>query len=328
MPIDWRPFVDLVRRHQRFLLTTHIRPDGDALGSMLALADALTGLGKEVRTVVASRVSDRYRFLDPTGRVQYFEPPGDAWRATDVVIVLDTSAWGQLGSFGPFLQSLPVAKAVIDHHQTSDELGALRFVDPAVEATGRLVFDALTALEVPLSPEIATKLFVAVATDTGWFRHSNTRGPTFALAGKLVDAGPRPELLYEHIYEQNTLGRLKLTGLVLERMQVTCGGQVAHTEIRRGDYEATGATPADSEDLVNFTRSLAGVEVGLFFMEQPRGGIKVSFRARSRVDVARVAERFGGGGHRLAAGATLAGSLDEARARVLEAVAEALSSTP
>jgi phosphoesterase RecJ-like protein len=111
-------------------------------------------------------------------------------------------------------------------------------------------------------------------------------------------------------------------------LQVVCQGQVAYSEIRRGDYEATGATPADSEDLVNFPRSLAGVEVGLFFMEQPRGGIKVSFRSRSRVDVARVAERFGGGGHRLAAGATLAGSLDEARARVLDAVTEALSSTP
>jgi bifunctional oligoribonuclease and PAP phosphatase NrnA len=328
MPIDWRPFVDLVRRHQRFLLTTHIRPDGDAIGSMLALADALKGLGKSVRTVVASRVAARYRFLDPEGRVEYFEPPGDAWRDTDVAVVLDTSAWAQLGSFGPFFQSLPVAKAVIDHHQTQDDLGAQRLVDTTAEATGRLVFEALAALEVPLSPAIATDLFVALAMDTGWFRHSNTSAATFALAGKLVAAGARPEVLYDLLFEQNTLGRLKLTGLVLDRLQVTCQGLVAYTEIRRGDYEATGATPADSEDLVNYTRSLAGVEVGLFFMEQPRGGIKVSFRSRSRVDVARVAERFGGGGHRLAAGATLAGSLDEARARVLDAVAEALSSTP
>jgi bifunctional oligoribonuclease and PAP phosphatase NrnA len=328
MPIDWRPFVDLVRRHQRFLLTTHIRPDGDAIGSMLALADALKGLGKGVRTVVASRVSARYRFLDPEGRVEYFEPPGDAWRQTDVAVVLDTSAWAQLGSFAAFFQSLPVAKAVIDHHQTQDDLGALRLVDTTAEATGRLVFEALAALEVPPSPAIATDLFVALAMDTGWFRHSNTSAATFALAGKLVAAGARPEVLYDLLFEQNTLGRLKLTGLVLDRLQVTCQGLVAYTEICRGDYEATGATPADSEDLVNFTRSLAGVEVGLFFMEQPRGGIKVSFRARSRVDVARVAERFGGGGHRLAAGATLAGSLDEARARVLDAVAEALSSTP
>jgi phosphoesterase RecJ-like protein len=328
MPVDWRPFVELVATHQRFLLTTHIRPDGDALGSTLALADALKGLGKSVRAVVASHVGPRYRFLDPEGRVEYFEPPGDRWRDTDVAVVLDTSAWGQLGSFGPFFQSLPAAKAVIDHHQTQDDLGALRFVDTTVEATGRLVFDALTALDVPLSPSIATELFVALAMDTGWFRHSNTTGATFALAGKLVAAGARPPVLYDCLFEQNTLGRLKLTGLVLDRLQVVCQGQVAYSEIRRGDYEATGATPSDSEDLVNFPRSLAGVEVGLFFMEQPRGGIKVSFRARSRVDVARVAERFGGGGHRLAAGATLAGSLDEARARVLDAVAEALSSTP
>ena len=328
MPIDWRPLVELVRRHQRFLLTTHIRPDGDALGSLLALADALKGLGKTVRTVVASSVGARYRFLDPESRLEYFEPPGDPWRETDVAVVLDTSAWGQLGTFGPFLKGLAVPKVVIDHHQTQDDLGALRLVDTTAEATGRLVFDALAALGVPLSPAVATELFVALAMDTGWFRHSNTSGATFALAGKLVDAGASPELLYEHLFEENTPGRLKLTGLVLERMQVTCAGQVASSEIRRGDYEATGATPADSEDMVNFTRSLAGVEVGLLFMEQPRGGIKVSFRSRSRVDVARVAERFGGGGHPRAAGATLAGSLDEARARVLAAVADALSSTP
>ncbi len=328
MPLDWGPFVDLVRRHHRFLLTTHIRPDGDALGSTLAMADALTQLGKQVRMVVASHVSSRYDFLNHEGRIAYFEPPGDAWRDTDLALVLDTSAWAQLGSFGPFFRELPVTKVVIDHHQTQDDLGAVRFVDPTVEATARLVYDAVMALDVPLSATMARELFVGLAMDTGWFRHTNTTSETFALAGRLEAAGARPTLLYDVLFEQNSLPRMKLMGLVLDRLQVTAGGRVAYTEIRRGDYEATGATPADSEDLVNFPRSVAGVEVGLFFMEQPRGGIKVSFRARSRVDVARVAERFGGGGHRLAAGATLAGSLEEARARVLDAVTAALPPIP
>jgi phosphoesterase RecJ-like protein len=323
MPLDWSPLIELVRQHHRFLLTTHVRPDGDALGSMLALAEALREQGKEVRTVVASHVAARYAFLDPEGRVEFFEP-NDSWRSAEVVIVLDTSAWGQLGGFGTFLRTLSVPKVVIDHHQTQDDLGAIRLVDTSVEATGRLVYEAFQALDARVTPRVANCLFVALAMDTGWFRHSNTTGATYALAAELVSAGARPEILYEQLFEQNTLARLKLTGLVLDRLQVINGGLVSHTEIHGGDYEATGATPLDSEDLINYT--VAGVEVRLLFMEQPRGGIKVSFRARSRVDVAQVAEMFGGGGHRLAAGATLTTTLEDARARVLEAVRHALAS--
>jgi phosphoesterase RecJ-like protein len=327
MPLDWAPFVDFVRRHQRFLLTTHVRPDGDGLGSMLALANVLDQHGKTSRLVVASVLPPRYDFLDPARRIQRFEPPGDDCRGAEAVIVLDTGTWNQLGDFGNLLRSLSVPKVVIDHHVTQDDLGALRLVDPTAEATGRLVFEAVTALGGPLTPEAAHALFVAVAMDTGWFRHSNTTPATLTLAAALVQAGARLTAAYENLFERNTLGRLKLTGVVLERLKVTDGGRVAYTEIRRVDYEATGATPQDSEDLVNYTLSLAGVEVGLFFMEQPRGGVKVSFRSRGRVDVARLAETFGGGGHRASAGATLAAPLDDARARVLAAASAALSAS-
>jgi bifunctional oligoribonuclease and PAP phosphatase NrnA len=326
MPLDWSPLIELVRQHHRFLLTTHVRPDGDALGSMLALAEALREQGKEVRTVVASHVAARYAFLYPEGSVEYFEPNDSLHKFAQVVIVLDTSAWGQLGSFGNFLRTLAVPKVVIDHHTTQDDLGATRLVDTSVEATGRLVYEVFLALGAHLTPTAADCLFVALATDTGWFHHNNMTKATFPLAAELVAAGARPAFLYDQLFEQNTLPRLKLMGLVLDRLQVINGGLVAHTEIRRADYEATGATPMDSEDLVNYPRSVKGVEVGLLFMEQPRGGIKVSFRARSRVDVARVAEMFGGGGHRLAAGAVLTTTLEDARARVLEAVRHALAS--
>jgi phosphoesterase RecJ-like protein len=329
MPVDWSPFVELVRRHQRFVLTTHVRPDGDGLGSMLALADVLEAppWSKSVRMTVASVLPPRYDFLDPTRRVRRFEPPGDMYRDAEVAIVLDTGTWNQLADFGNFLRSLPVEKVVIDHHLTQDELGALRFVDTTAEATGRLVYEAVTALGGPLPASAAHALFVAVAMDTGWFRHKNTTPATFALAGELVRAGARATEAYDYLFEQNTLGRLKLTGLVLSRLQLAHGGRVAHTEIRRGDYADTGAVPQDSEDLVNYTRSLAGVEVGLLLMEQPRGGVKVSFRSRQRIDVARLAELFGGGGHRLASGAILETSLDEARHRVLAAVGAALDAS-
>jgi phosphoesterase RecJ-like protein len=325
MPIDWTPFVDLVRRHRHVLLTTHIRPDGDGLGSMRALAEALEQQGKQVRMVVASNYPPRYQFLNRDQRIERFQLPGDSWREAEAVIVLDTGTRNQLGEFASFMDGLAVPKVVIDHHPTQDDLHAVRLVDTSVEATGRLAYDAIMALEAKLSEQSASALFVALAMDTGWFRFSNATPATFKLAAELVQAGARPQTLYELLFEQDTLGRMKLMGLALERLQVACDGKVAYTEIRRSDYAATGAVPADTEDLVNFTRNVAGVEVGLFFMEQPRGGTKVSFRARARVDVGKVAEQFGGGGHRLASGAILEIPLEHARDRVLEAVRTALT---
>ena len=155
----------------------------------------------------------------------------------------------------------------------------------------------------------------------GW----DTTPATFRLAAELEQAGAQPEVLYDLLFEQNSLGRLKLMGLILGRLEVFEDGKIACSEIHRDDYAATGAQPQDTEDMVNFMRSIAGVEVGLFFMEQPRGGVKVSLRSRSRVDVSRVAEGFGGGGHRLASGATLDATLPEARVRVLQAVRTALA---
>lgn len=324
MPVDWAPFVNLVRAHRRFLLTTHVRPDGDGLGSMLALAEILEQQGKQADLVITSTFPPRYLFLDPSQRIQRFAPPGDSLRGADAVLVLDTGTWNQLDALGPFFRELPVPKAVIDHHVTQDDLGAARFVDVSAEATGRLVFEAICALGGTLTPTAASNLFVALAMDTGWFRHSNTTPATFALASELVRAGAKPEILYEDLFERNSLPRLKLIGLVLDRLQVAEGGRVAHSEVRCADYETTAATPQDTEDLVNFTRSVAGVEVGLLFMEQPRGGTKVSFRSRG-LDVARVAERFGGGGHRLASGATLPDALDAARIRVLDALRAAFA---
>ncbi len=327
MPLDWSPFVDLVRRHQRFLLTTHVRPDGDGIGSMLALADVLQRHGKSVRMTVASKFPPRYHFLDPERHFKQFALPGEEFRDTDLVVVLDTGTWNQLGDFGNFLRSLAVPKVVIDHHMTQDDLNAHRFVDATAEATGRLVFEAITALGGPLKETAAQALFVALAMDTGWFRHRNTTPATFTLASVLVKAGARPTAAYEHLFEQNSLARLRLTGLILERLRLAHGGLVAYTEIRRSDYETTGATPQDTEDLIDYARSIAGVEVALSFMEQPRGGVKVSFRSRERVNVAQIAEQLGGGGHRFASGAILDTSLEEAQTRVLHAVGAALNAS-
>ncbi len=325
MPIDWTPFVDLVRRRRKFLLTTHVRPDPDGLGSQLGLAEVLDTLGKDVRLVISSNWPPRYDFMDPGKRIRRFELPGDSYRDVEAVIILDTGTWNQLGDFGPFLKTLACDKVVIDHHVSQDDLGALLLRDTTSESTGRLVYEAIQALGRPLTPQAANFLFAAMATDTGWFRHPNTTPTTFDLAKELTAAGANPTWLYEQLYECNTLARLKLLGVVLPRLRVIENGKVALMDLRLTDYAATGAIPSDSENLVNYPRSIAGVEVGLLFMEQPAGGIKVSFRSREKIDVAKIAEQFGGGGHRLASGATLQTTLVDAETRVLAALRSALA---
>ena len=324
MPLDWSPFVDFVRRHQRFFLTTHVRPDGDGLGSMLALGEALERLGKRVRRVIPSRLPPRYEFMDPGRSITVFAPPGE--HDCDALVVLDTGTWNQLADVADYVRKSPAEKVVIDHHRTQDDLGAKTFVDVAAEATGRLVYQAIQALDVPLTASMATNLYVALAWDTGWFRHPNTTPGTHELLAKLLAAGAEPTPIHEELYEKKTLEALKLCGLVLDRIETRAGGRLAFSYVRFADYAETGAIPLDTEDLINFPRSVAGVEVALMLMEQRDGTIKVSFRSR-RADVGRLAEQFAGGGHRLAAGATLAGPLEAARERALAAALELLSAS-
>jgi len=321
--LDWSPFVAFVHRHQRFLLTTHTRPDADGLGSVQAVAEALESLGKTVQRIVPSRIPPRYDFIDPQRQFEVFANLDARLLAFDAIVVLDTGTWNQLAGVGEILKASRAEIAVIDHHRTQDDLGGQRFVDVNAEATGRLACEVIDALGAQISPAMANNLYVALAMDTGWFRHSSTTPATFDLASRLVAAGARPTPLYDELFEKNSLPRLLLTGRVLERLAARADGRVVWSEVYLTDYEATGAVPPDTEDLVNYPRSVMGCDIGLLFIEQRDGTVKVSFRAR-RSDVSKLAEQFGGGGHRLAAGATLPGPLAAARERVLDAAVLAL----
>lgn len=324
MPLDWSPLVDILRRHQTFLLMTHIRPDADGLGSQLALADALTAIGKTPRVVIPSKLPPRYHFLNGIGTpIEQFKLPGHGFREVDAVIVMDTGTWNQIGDFGDFLKTLTVPKAVVDHHRTQDDLGGIPFVDTSAEATGRLAYEIIRALDAPISPHAAHMMFMAVALDTGWFRHPNTTAATFALATELVRLGANPTPLYEQLFECAPVARLRLAGVALERIQTRAAGRIAFTEVYLKDYSDTGSVPGDTEDLINYPRSVDGVEIALIFIEQVGGSTKVSFRSRA-TDISTLAERFGGGGHKLAAGALTKGSLPQVRDQVLAAVEEVL----
>jgi phosphoesterase RecJ-like protein len=327
MIIDWTPLADLIETHDRFLVTTHVRPDGDALGSEVGMAGLLRQKGKDVRVVNSSPTPPRYDFLDPEGRLfEHFnrtvEPA--ALEDREVVVILDLSAWDQLGDMAGFIREFRGPKVVIDHHVSQDDLGAVFLKDTSAEATGTLVMQAVRALGGTLTPEVATALLTAIAMDTGWFRHSNTRAATMRAAADLIDAGAAADQIHRVLFERNTLGRLKLMGETLVNLKTELGGRVAYAAVSREDLLRTGAVPPDTEDLVDFTVSLRGVDIGLLFIEQARGGVKVSFRTRTDVDCSRLAGQFGGGGHRAAAGATISGPMPEVIERVLKAVRQAL----
>jgi phosphoesterase RecJ-like protein len=242
----------------------------------------------------------------------------------DGLMVLDTSAWAQLAEMGDVIRATKAKKIVLDHHISSDDLGAEVFRNVKAEATGRLVQDAARELGVKLTPEIATPLFAALATDTGWFRFASVSGETYGFGGQLVDAGARPDAIYNAIYEQDTLARVQLRGRVLARTQTELDGRLVFTSVTREDFAATGAAASDTEDVVNLTLVIAGTEVAVIFVEQQDGRVKVSFRSRAGLDCSRMAENFGGGGHKAAAGAMVPGPLATAEPRVLDAVRAAM----
>jgi bifunctional oligoribonuclease and PAP phosphatase NrnA len=327
MTIDWTPLADLIETHDRFLVTTHVRPDGDALGSEVGMAGLLRQKGKDVRVVNSSPTPPRYDFLDPDSNFfEHFghrvQPPELADR--EVAVILDLSSWNQLGDMAGFIRQFAGIRVVIDHHVSEDDLGATVFKDSSAEATGILVMKAITALGCSFTPEVADGLVTAIAMDTGWFRHSNTRASTLRAVADLIDAGAQVDDIYRKLFERNTLGRLKLMGETLSGMQTDLGGKIAYATISLHDLLRTGAIPPDSEDLVDYTVGLRGVEVGMLFIEQARGGVKVSFRARNGLDCSKMAALFGGGGHRAAAGATVPGAMSEIVERVLAAVRQAI----
>jgi len=324
--IDWPRFVRLVRAAQRILLTTHIRPDCDALGSVLGMAAVLERLGKDVTIVTAFDVPPTYRFLDPGGKIRRVDRDVTAEQlaAIELLMVLDTSAWAQLGAMGEVVRATKATKVVLDHHLSSDDLGAVEFKDTRAEATGRLVADAASALGIELTREIAEPLLAALATDTGWFRFASTTAGTYGLAARLTEAGAVPHQLYKNLYENDSIGRLRLLGRAMARVEMEKDGRLIHTYLTQDDFRAAGAIPSDSEDIINMTLSVHGTEVAVILVEQPAGGFKISFRSRCELDCSRIAERFGGGGHCVAAGAFVAEPLAVTQSRVLDAVRAAM----
>ena len=324
--IDWPAFTELIAQHQRYLLTSHIRPDCDALGSELGMAGVLEALGKEVRIVNGQATPPNLVFIDPQQKIETIGQDVTPEELVDieVLMILDTSAWAQLGPMGDVIRSTNARKVLVDHHVGEDDLGATPFKNTTAEATGRLVVEAAEHLGVALTKEIATPLFAAIATDTGWYRFGSTTSGTYRTAAKLVDAGAVPSDIFGALYERDSLARVKLRGRITERFVTELDGRLAHTSVRLADFEQTGALPSDTEDVINIGLSVLGTEVAVILVELSSGGFKISFRSRCELNCNEVAKQFGGGGHKAAAGAFIDEPFDVAQQRVLDAVRAAM----
>lgn len=324
--INWEPLQQLLDKHQRFVLTSHVRPDCDALGSELALAGVLDARGKQARIINADPTPPRLTFIDPHRRIKVLGDDVDLAELDecDVIVVLDTSVWGQLGAMADGMRALSKQFVIVDHHPSDVELPGLVLKDPRAEATGSLVFEAASFLDVPLTCEMASALFAAIATDTGWFRFPSTTSATFGMISRLVARGACPSEIFQRLYERDSMGRAKLRGLVLSRIVAEVDGRLAHTHVLAEDFAKTGALPSETEDFVNMALVIEGVELAVMLTEKPDGTVKVSLRSRGGIDCSRLAARFGGGGHKAAAGATLQSSLAATQPRVLHAVREAM----
>jgi phosphoesterase RecJ-like protein len=329
MSIDWSPLLDIINSNERFVISSHVRPDADAVGSALGLAAALEQLGKTTRIVNPSGMTPSIAFLDTENKVTVLGSGTNSEQVldTDVHIIVDTSAWKQLERVGDLFKQTNAKKVVIDHHVSSDDLGAIEFKDVTAAATGELIFEIIESLQVTVSESAANALYCAIATDTGWFRFPATTPRTMRIAGELIDFGARPHVLYQMLYERHSLARMQFFGRVLNRIEMDSNGRLAYLSVTLADFKETGALSSDTEELVNECLRVEGVEASFIAIEQSNQTVKMSFRSRLGTNVAAVAEKLQGGGHKQAAGATFCGSLTEALATVLPLMRDLVASS-
>ncbi len=310
----------ILLRYHRFLIVAHVMPDGDAIGSMLGLGLGLQKKGRQVTLTCPGGVPENLRFMP--GSDQVISPDEVRSDGYDIVVALDSSDLGRIeGVYEKIPSGIPIVN--IDHHMTNKGYGTYNYVDSASAATGEQVYRILIAMDVRVDPDIAVSLFTAIATDTGFFRFSNTTPTTLRIAARLVEKGADPSGISEQVYEARSLENLKMLGRVLDTLQVDKSGKVAWMEVYSHWLSEFFLDEGQTEGFVNYARMIKGIEVALIFRESADGKIRIGMRSKGDFDVAALAETFGGGGHTRAAGCSLdSQSISEAKELVFEKVYE------
>lgn len=316
--VTFPKIAEALRAARTIAVLSHIRPDGDAFGSQLALGLSLRALGKEVAIWNEDGMLEKYSFMP--GSELLTRPPAEP-QAFDLGVALDTAIQNRLGKAFAAVQTEKWIN--IDHHPTNPRYGDLNYIEPSAPATGEILFEFLNEQQFPIDPAIAENLFVAISTDTGSFQYPNTTARTFAIGSALVERGVKVGRVSQLLYESFPRRRVELLRELLATMQFAAGGRVARFTLSRDTATALGARPEDNEGLIDHIRAIEGVVVAAFFEELPEGKVRISLRSKNeKVDVAAICQQFGGGGHTLAAGARVRGTLAEVEARVMEAICD------
>ncbi len=322
----WDQIIPIIERGTRFLITGHEHADGDALGSQLALAWFLTQKGKNVRAVNCDEPQRLLRFIDPDRTVEVYPPGGGAeWIGPcDAWFVVDTCALLRIGAMGELVPALPCPKITIDHHVFAEEeaFADINIIDERAVATGMLIHDLGRALGCALDQRIALALYVAIYTDSGGFIYTKISPETHRIIAELMEAGVKPYEVFDKLFQTHTAPEAALFGKALNSLRLEHGGRIAWITVTSRMYDASGADPEASENyLMNYVRAIRTVELVVLLRQVPEGRVKVSFRSKNFFRVNDLARVLGGGGHWLAAGAVVEGSLP----RVLEKVKAAVT---
>jgi phosphoesterase RecJ-like protein len=318
-----RKIADFLRDGERFIILSHVDPDGDALGSALGLAWIVQSMGKDAQVLVPGRVPRIYEFLAGASGVKGSLSSNGC---PDGVLVVDATSPRRLGALSEALE-LGVPVVNIDHHSDNTRFGEFYWVDPSAAATALLIFEMAQTEGLEISPEAAECLYVGILTDTGRFTFANTDTRSLAAAADLARLGAVPSKIAAKVYATVSVASMRLLGAALSTLDIREEGAVACLHVTRAMLMETGALPEDADGFSTYARSLEGVKVGIFLKETHEGTIKVSFRSNEGVEIDGVAGQFGGGGHPRASGARVPGPIEEAKETVLRAVAEHLRST-
>ena len=307
-----------LREHQHFAILSHVRPDGDALGSQLALALSLQQLGKNVRVWNEEGMLEKYSFLP---RAELLTKPPAIADDVDVAIALDTAIQNRLGTAFAAVGSVKIW-INIDHHRSNPSYGDLVIIDPSAPATGEIIFRLIKSQGLPFNHDIAENLYAAISTDTGSFQYPKTSAFTFEIAAELVRAGGLDVgRLSQQLYESYPRRRLELLRELLRTMRFSECDRVASFSLSSKTAAELAALPEDNEGMIDHLRAIRGVIVAVFFEELADGKVRLSMRSKDEaIDVCAICQKFGGGGHTLAAGARIRGSLAEVEEKVLEEI--------
>jgi len=318
----WKLINSFIDQRDNFILTTHISPDGDALGSELALALLLKKLGKQYSIINLSPTSSNYRFLDPEGQIAIYSPEKHLEQLTNIdgVFILDISDWARLRGIGKVIRQLDLPRVCIDHHRPTDTMAEIEIIDTSASCTGELLYDFMTFLNEPCSARIAEALYTCILTDTGSFRFSNTSPRVHQITADLLSIGVNARQIYEQVYETCSQAKMNLMGEVMRAFNYECDGKLAWFIVSRELLQKSGAEIWELETFPEIPKMIAGVEVGLMITEMDRDRTKISLRSKGRIPIIEIAEKFGGGGHKFAAGAVISGIVEQVIGNVISEI--------